>query len=307
MMSQQNLTGLIFNIERFANHDGPGIRTLVFMKGCPLRCLWCSTPQSQRGVPELLYSRNHCKACGTCVDVCTVGALVPTEEQGIRVDRDRCTACGACVEACLNDALELSGRVITVDELVREVEKDSPFYRRSGGGVTVGGGEPTMQHRFVAEFLRQCRDRFIHTALESCLYAPWDTLAPIVKELDLLFCDIKHMDDRTHKHLTGVSNKPILKNITQAATCCPTTIRIPTIPGYNDSDENIAATARFAAGLGGLINSVELLPYHRFGTHLYGEIDREYKLPDVETPTIEHMEHLKKIIESCGIAARIGS
>lgn len=306
-MFEQALRGSIFNIERFATHDGPGIRTLVFMKGCPLRCWWCSTPQSQRKSPEILYSKNQCKACGRCVEACPAGALSLADTKGsVVMDRDRCTACGACLEVCPHDAREISGKVMSVDELLHEVEKDSPFYRRSGGGVTVGGGEPTMQHRFIGEFLKRCHERFIHTALESCMYVNPRHLEAILQHLDLLHCDIKHMDDVTHKRLTGVSNRLILENISMAASRCTTIIRIPTVPGCNDTEENIRATAVFAAGLGNHMDAIELLPYHQFGQHLYEETDREYKLPHVESPTDQHMQHLKSIVESCGVRVRIG-
>ena len=307
MMSEEPLAGLILNIERFASHDGPGIRTLVFMKGCPLRCLWCSTPQSQSQRPEILHAKNQCRACGTCIRTCPESAVAYAGSgKSIAINRDRCNACGACVETCPHDALEKAGRVVAVDELLHEVEKDGPFYRRSGGGVTVGGGEPTLQHRFVAAFLKRCRERFIHTALESCLHADPRQLEPILQHLDLLFCDIKHMDDATHERLTGVSNRLILDNIRMASSRCPTIIRVPAVPGSNDTDENIRATALFAAELGGRIEAVELLPYHPFGRHLYEQTDREYRLPHVEAPTEQHLKRLQSIVESCGVRALIG-
>jgi len=306
MMSGESLSGLILNIERFASHDGPGIRTLVFMKGCPLRCLWCSTPQSQGSVPEILHLKNQCAACGKCQTICPEQAIsIAGPGKKMTIDRSLCNACGACLDICPNDALELAGKRITVDALLQEVEKDEPFYRRSAGGVTVGGGEPTLQHRFVGAFLKRCRERYIHTALESCMYTDPGHLESILPHLDLLLCDIKHMNDESHRNLTGVSNRRILENIRLAASRCNTIIRIPTVPGCNDTEENIKATALFAKGLGGRVEAVELLPYHAFGRHLYEETDRTYRLPQVEVPTEQHMMHLKNVAESCGIRALV--
>ena len=192
------------------------------------------------------------------------------------INRSRCNACSACLDVCPNDALELAGKRITVDDLLHEVEKDEPFYRRSGGGVTVGGGEPTLQHQFVGAFLKRCREHYIHTALESCMHVDPRILESILPHLDLLMCDIKHMNDATHQNLTGVSNRLILENIRLAASRCNTIIRIPTVPGCNDSEDNIRATAQFAASLGSGVESIELLPYHQFGLHLYEQTDRPY-------------------------------
>jgi pyruvate formate lyase activating enzyme len=193
-----------------------------------------------------------------------------SEERGWETDRERCTACGACVDACLNQALERAGKDTSVEELYREIAKDSPFYRRSNGGVTVGGGEPTMQHEFVTEFLKKCKQNYIHTVIETCGYVKWEHLERILQYVDLLYFDIKHMDPVVHKELTGVSNELILENARQASAMRPMIIRIPIVPGLNDSDDNISATARFAAELGENLQRIELLPYHKFGTQTYG-------------------------------------
>ena len=305
-MPQESTTGLILNIERFASQDGPGIRTLVFMKGCPLRCLWCSTPQSQSNAPEILHLKNQCLACGKCQEACPEHAISIAEpERKMTINRSCCNACGACLNVCPNDALELAGKPITVNDLLHEVEKDEPFYRRSGGGVTVGGGEPTLQHQFVGTFLKRCRERYIHTALESCMYADPRRLESILPHLDLLLCDIKHMNDASHQNLTGVSNRLILENIRMAASRCNTIIRIPTVPGCNDSEDNIKATALFAARLGSGVEAIELLPYHQFGQHLYEQTDRQYFLTRAEVPTDQRMQHLKDVAQSYGIRATV--
>ena len=276
------------------------------MKGCPIKCLWCSTPQTQKNTFEVLHIELHCKKCGRCVDVCPVGAITFSAEEGPGIDRVLCDGCGQCVETCPNQALELLGKYMTVEELFREVDKDSPFYRRSNGGVTVGGGEPTMQHEFVAAFLKRCKQRYIHTAMETCGYVKWEHLEKLIEQLDLVYMDIKHMDTVVHKELTGVSNEVILENIRKVAAMRSLILRIPTVPGCNDSDDNILDTARFARDLGDNLTRIELLPYHKFGTQTYSRIGREYRLADVETPGDEHMQRLKDIIESCGVSVQIG-
>ena len=305
-MQSKPISGLIYNIQRFAIHDGPGIRTLVYMKGCPLRCLWCSSPHTQQKGLELLHLETLCKQCGHCVEACPIDAITLLEESGHQIDRVRCTYCGECVEMCPNGALELAGRYATVEELYREVEKDSPFYRRSNGGVTVGGGEPTMQHEFVGEFLKKCKQHYIHTAMETCGYVQWSRLERLLEHLDLVYLDIKHMDPQAHKALTGVSNERILDNARRVSAVRPMIVRIPVVPGCNDSDDNIRATGSFVAGLGENLKRVELLPYHKFGTQTYGRLGREYGLTGVESPGDEHMERLREIVESCGVSAQIG-
>jgi len=302
----RELTGLVYNIQRFAVHDGPGIRTLVYMKGCPLKCLWCSSPQSHRGVPEIMHLELHCKKCGSCVRSCPIEAIAFSEEKGPRILWDLCESCGLCVEACPNQAFESSGDYVTVEELYEEVAKDSPFYRRSNGGVTVGGGEPTMQHEFIALFLKECKRHYMHTAIETCGYVKWEHLEKLLEHLDLVYFDIKHIDALAHKDLTGVSNELILENARRASAMRPMIVRIPIVPGYNDSDEYILATARFATELGENLKRIELLPYHKFGTQTYSRLDREYRLTDVEPPSDDHMERLKEIVEACGVSAQIG-
>ena len=293
-------------MQRFAIHDGPGIRTLIYMKGCPLKCLWCSSPQTQKPSTEILHIELNCKKCGSCIEVCSNNAITISDKNGIQIDRKLCKSCGECVETCLNQALKLAGNKVTVEELFKEVNKDSPFYRRSNGGITVGGGEPTMQHEFVTAFLKRCKQIYIHTAMESCGYVKWEYLEKLLEHLDLVYFDIKHMDPLVHKELTGVSNELILENIKKASALRPVIIRIPVATGLNDSDENILATARFATGLGSNLQRIEILPYHKFGTHLYDQLGIEYKLKDVDPPSDERMEKLKELIESCGIKAQIG-
>jgi len=298
-------SGLVYNIQKFAIHDGPGIRTLVYMKGCPLNCLWCSSPQSQKPCPEIMYLEVNCKKCGRCVEACPQGAMSLSEE-GIQINRELCTNCGLCAERCLNGALDLVGKKMSVEELFQEVKGDSGFYRRSGGGVTVGGGEPTMQYKYVSQFLKQCQAHYLHTAIETCGYASWDHLRLMLEGVDLVYFDIKHMDSKTHKKITGVSNRLILANARKIAQIRPLIIRIPLVPGCNDSEKNILATAGFAAKLGKNLLRIELLPYHKYGTQTYARIGREYPLKGLEPPAEGQMEKLKKLIESCGIRVQVG-
>jgi len=300
------MEGKIYDIQRFAIHDGPGIRTLIFMKGCPLTCLWCSTPQTQKSSPDLLYIETHCNKSLRCVDECPEKAIIFSDKEKIEINRNLCNSCGKCVDVCPSQALKLVGEQKTVEQLFQDIKKESNFYRRSGGGVTIGGGEPTMQHEFVAALLKKCKEMYVHTAMETCGYVKWEQLAKILEHIDLLYFDIKHMDSRIHEEITGVSNELILENARKASKIQPIIIRIPLIPGLNDSEENILNTAKFASELGGNFLRIELLPYHKFGTGNYEQLGREYKLKDTEPPSEEHMNNLKKIIESCGVKVQIG-
>jgi pyruvate formate lyase activating enzyme len=299
-------TGLVYDLERFALHDGPGIRTLVFLKGCPLHCLWCSSPHTKSREPELLYDDGRCSTSGRCVEVCPQDALTLRGAGGIDIDRELCDGCGDCVEVCPSGALELAGRSMTPEQLFDEVAKDDAFFRRSGGGVTIGGGEPTAQHRFVLDFLKLCKRRYIHTAMETCGYVAWENLEQLIEHLDVLYVDLKHMDDEQHRAFTGVPNGVILENAQKSAERCRVILRIPVVPDFNDSDENILASARFAASLGAGVGRIELLPYHRLGVDVYRRLGETYRLRDVEPPDDLHLQHLKQLAESCGVEVRIG-
>jgi len=300
------MKGLIYDIQRFAIHDGPGIRTLVFMKGCPLKCLWCSSPYTQKLSPEILYIQSNCKLCLCCVDECPIKAIKLSDKGKIEINRNVCNTCGQCVEVCKNQALKLAGKQITIEELFQDIMKDNPFYRRSKGGVTIGGGEPTMQHEFVRELLKKCKQNYLHTAMETCLYVKWENLEKVLDHVDLLYFDIKHMDTHIHKELTGVSNELILENARKASKMRPIIIRIPLIPGYNDTEENLIKTAKFAAELGDNLLRIELLPYHKFGTGTYEQLGKKYELKEIEPPSEEYMKKLKELVECCGVQAQIG-
>lgn len=299
------LRGLIFGIERFALHDGPGIRTLVFMKGCPLRCVWCSSPQTQESHIEIAFDRSVCRESATCAASCPTQALVFFPGRDVRVNYALCDGCGKCVAVCPGNALKLVGRWLSPEELYREVARDGGAFRRSGGGITVGGGEPTFQSGFVAEFMRLCKRGAIHTAIETCGYCPWGRLEAILERTDLVFMDIKHMDSLAHRRLTGVSNELILENALRAAQKRPLIVRVPVVPGLNDAEENIRATAKFAAQLGKNFVRMDLLPYHKLGQGSYERLGRRYQLEEVEPPSDERMELLRGVASGCGIEVRV--
>jgi pyruvate formate lyase activating enzyme len=291
------LTGLVFDIQRFAIHDGDGIRTLVFLKGCPLRCKWCQNPESMNSMPEIMRIPHYCIRCMKCATLCPEQAIVIHDNFKFEIDRDRCIYCGECVENCYAGAMTIVGRYMTVDEVMEEVERDRPFYNISGGGVTFSGGEPTLQSNFLIPALKEARKRGLHTAIESCCFCAQDTFIKVLEHTDLVLTDIKHMDSAKHKELTGVPNEQILSNIRMAAKIGQTLrIRIPLIPGSNDSVENIEATARFVESLGSSVEGLDILPYHRLGEPKWEQLDREYLLHGTTPPDHDHVLFLKNLI-----------
>jgi glycyl-radical enzyme activating protein len=301
--------GLAFNIQKFSLHDGPGIRTLIFLKGCPLRCLWCDNPESQRHEPELVFYQARCMQFQSCLEVCQEEALRAEIHNGkmvgVGIDRSLCTLCGACVEACVSKAWQMIGEWITPEEALVEVEKDIPFYG-SSGGLTLSGGEPLSQPEFTRHMLAICHDRCIHTAIETCGYWPWETMESILPCLDLVMYDLKQMDPQKHQAYTGVSNELILENAQRLAQYgIAMIVRLPVIPGYTDSEKNIRDTASFVAELGN-VRRIDLAPYHNLGTHKYIELGREYTLTQVESPYQEVLEQYVEIIQSYGVPAQIG-
>jgi len=300
--------GMVLRLERFAIHDGPGIRTVVFLKGCPLRCLWCSTVDSQLMHPEPEYYAEKCTGCRRCVEACVAKAISVTSDGKVATDRRICAFCGKCVEQCPAGARKMAGVEMTVDQVMKEVEKDSVFYASSGGGVTLSGGEATMQPGFTMEIIRRCKERGIHTCMETCGYAKWPVFDAIIQLLDMVYVDLKHISPVEHKRLTGRSNRLILDNVRKACVKYPgkqLIIRIPVIPGCNDSSENIAGTAEFVSRLSGE-HRIELLPYHRLGTHKYEVLSRHYPLGDLQTPSETHMAALEDLIKSYGVQVKIG-
>jgi pyruvate formate lyase activating enzyme len=288
-------SGIVFDIRKFSIHDGPGIRTTVFLKGCPLQCAWCHNPESQSAGPELIMHPNRCLRCGACVEACPEDAI-RLEANGPVTDLARCEVCGLCTDACFSGARELAGREMTAAQVMGAVERDRPFYDESGGGVTFSGGEPLLQPEFLSELLRACRSLEIHTALDTCGYAPWGVLDRIRRDVDLFLYDVKAIDDDQHRQLTGVSNRVILENLRALSGHGHAIIlRVPLIPGINDDDNNIRRTGALACSLPVPV-ALELLPYHRIGVEKYGRIARQYPLPEVMPPSHERLAEVSNLL-----------
>jgi pyruvate formate lyase activating enzyme len=281
--------GLVFNIQKYSVHDGPGIRTIVFLKGCPLSCRWCSNPESQRREPELAVNPGRCLTfakCTRCLQACLRGAIIRETDDSLRIDRSLCSGCPMnCAEACPSQGLIVYGQERTVDDVLRVVEQDAAFYTRSSGGLTLSGGEPLLQGEFALALLRDARRRRIKTAVETCGMVPWKTLEAAAPYLNYVLYDIKHMDSGIHEEQTGCSNETILENFQKLAALDPDKpilARTPVIPGFNDSEDVIAAIAEFIKPFPNV--RYEMLPYHRLGTQKYHFLDR---VPPMDEVTLD--------------------
>jgi pyruvate formate lyase activating enzyme len=313
-------SAIIARIERSAIHDGPGIRTVVFLKGCPLRCAWCHSPETQEAAPQLAWYEERCIRCHTCFGVCPDDAI-SARNGSIRVDRERCTVCGDCTTVCPVIAREVIGRPSDVDDVMRAIERDRVFYEHSGGGVTLSGGEPLQQPAFAEELLRRCRQRYIPTAVETCGLANRKTLLAVATYTDLFLYDLKVIDDARHRVLTGMSNRGILDNL-RALVACGRRVRVrfPLVPGLNDDDDNVAAVGACAAAL--RIDQIDVLPYHRAGLAKYRRLDRRPpELPvtsqvrarpdsrsaeDLEPPDESRVQAVLAILRRYGLDVRTG-
>ena len=295
---------LVLSITRMTIHNGPGLRTLVLFKGCPLRCCWCSTPESQQTEPEIGVYPAKCIKCGLCAPVCPVHAITLIDEKPI-IDRSLCTICGKCAEVCNAEAIVVLGHQMTVAQLVTEVKKDEIVFKHSHGGVTISGGEPLFNPGFALKLLLAFKQEDINTGVGTCGQIPWSGLEPVLPYVDFFLWDIKHMDPQQHKRLTGVANELILSNAKAVSERhVPLYIRIPLIPGCNDSEENIRATAEFALGLSSLVE-VDIMPLHHLGKSRYESLDRPYPIGNLELVPDEQIQKTKSLIESYGLKCRI--
>lgn len=295
--------GTIFNIQSFSIHDGPGIRDVIFLKGCSLRCQWCSNPESQLAAPELSHNRSRCLGiaqCGACVKACPNGVMQATSENLPNPDRDLCKSCGACVNACPAKAMRMMGTLVSVEELSDRIHKNDSFYVHSEGGVTLGGGEPLFQADFAAELLTRLGKEGVHRAVETAGHVPFDAFEKVCPELDLLIFDQKHSNSAEHKKWTGAGNELILDNlhrVAQAFPSLPILVRTPVIPGVNDAETTITAITETLKPLKSVIK-YELLPYHRFGKAKYMQHGREYPFDGPKDVDKNRVASLQKIADT---------
>ncbi len=294
--------GIIFKIERFRLDDGPGIRTTIFVKGCPLRCLWCSNPEGQNPYPEKVYNESLCiKGCEECIRVCPTNAISRNTEGKIVFNMDRCIRCYRCLEVCHAQSLIKVGERVTVEKVLKEVKKDVLFYQETGGGITVSGGEPLTNPGFTQELLKSCKKRGIHTVLDTSGYGE---IEGVLKYTDLVLYDIKHIDPIEHQKYTGVTNEIILENAKRISQKnVPMIIRVPIIPGVNNSRENINKLIEFLKEL--RLIRVELLPYHRLGVDKYKMIGKRYELKSLKLPTKDDLNLIKELFKIHNINCKI--
>ena len=300
-----SIKGTIYNIQRYSVHDGPGIRTIIFLKGCPLRCIWCSNPEGLETQKNLIYYRNLCKNCLNCVSKCPQGAITKAADSaGIDLNREFCVRCGTCAGFCFSDALRIAGREAGVQELLHDIAKDLVFYKRSGGGLTLSGGEPLAQPEFSAALLEGARALGIGTAIETSCCGPWDAAQQVLSRADNIFIDLKLCDARRHRETTGVDNGQILENIRLAAKELPKSakliLRMPLIPTVNDDEENIRQSAEFILSLAQPV-PLELLAYHEFAKSKYLGLGKKYEADSIVPPQKERMEQIAGLFRQQGV------
>lgn len=293
--------GIVFDVRRYSIYDGPGIRTTVFFKGCPLRCGWCHNPESQSPRIEMILRENLCIRCGACLEACPENAIAQAGER-IVTDRARCTSCAVCASVCYAEARQAVGREMSVAEVMAEIERDRAFYDESDGGVTFSGGEPLMQPDFLLELLQACRRREFHTALDTCGLAPWKTLDRVRPYVDLFLYDLKVIDSHKHQQVTGAPNDLILSNLRALSERGHSiVVRVPLIPGVNDDDGSLQQIGAFVASLP-QIERLDLLPYHHIGADKYARLGREYPLADVRPLSDARLAEIERLFREYGLA-----
>ncbi len=297
------MKGIIFDIKRYSIHDGPGLRTAVFFKGCPLRCLWCHNPESQKLKPQIVWYENRCMGCLDCYNACSFNAI--DIKDAISIAEDRCTLCGDCIKACSTGALEIIGKEYEVGELVKEILKDELFFE-NGGGVTISGGEPFVQYEFLLALLKRLKEEKLHIALDTTGYSKEEELIETIQYVSLFLYDLKLMDSKKHKRYTGVENEMILNNLEALdKNSAKIAIRIPIIPTINDDNKNIKETAEFLSKLNN-IDSVDLLPFHNMMADKYKRLKIPFLVGNIKKPTDEKMNDLKDFFKSYGFKVNIG-
>ena len=299
-----DIQGVVFNIQRYSIDDGPGVRTTVFLKGCPLTCLWCSNPESQSPLPEISWRYTSCKSCGACVEACPKGAIALIDGD-IVVDRKACARCGKCVDACIPEALSMSGKLMTVEEVFKVVKRDYDYYEASGGGITASGGEILGQADFVAALFERCREEGIGTCADTSGFGDSKALEKILAYSDLVLFDLKHMDPSEHERACGQSNELILSNLeTAVSSGAKIIVRVPLIPDFNTSDEALSAIAR-AVSEKTHDTQVDIMPYHRYGANKYRMIGKKYSLDELREVLHQEKTRAKEIFESFGLKCEI--
>jgi pyruvate formate lyase activating enzyme len=305
----EELKGRIFNIQRYSTNDGPGIRTTVFLKGCPLSCLWCCNPESQKSLIEVGHRDPLCNRCGRCIEFCgqkgQKAISLNPDGKGVRIDRKLCNNCGECIGVCAEGALVMQGRDVSVEEVFKEIKKDEMFYRNSGGGVTASGGEPLMQVAFVAALFERCHKAGIHTALDTSGHAPRSALKQVLAHTDLVLYDLKCMDNDESMAAVGQPNKLILENAEYVMkSAVPVIIRIPLIPGITEKTENLRKIAEFVKRVNPS-TPINVLPYHRLGVSKYRMMDMDYKISELEPQSKERLAQAVEIFRSLGLNCKI--